>query len=31
VNYAMRSKEGAHDYFYFPEPDIMPITVTTPG
>ncbi len=27
VNYAMRSKEDAHDYFYFPEPDIMPIVV----
>ena len=28
VNYAMRSKEDAHDYFYFPEPDIMPIVVS---
>ena len=27
VNYAMRSKEDAHDYFYFPEPDIMPIVI----
>ncbi len=27
LNYAMRSKEDAHDYFYFPEPDIMPIEV----
>ncbi|TYQ18370.1 UNVERIFIED_CONTAM: aspartyl/glutamyl-tRNA(Asn/Gln) amidotransferase subunit B [Acetivibrio alkalicellulosi] len=27
VSYAMRSKEEAHDYRYFPDPDLMPIVV----
>ncbi len=25
--YTMRSKEGAHDYRYFPEPDLLPLIV----
>lgn len=25
VSYAMRSKEDAHDYRYFPDPDLMPV------
>ncbi len=28
--YAMRSKEEAHDYRYFPEPDLPPLTVSEP-
>ena len=27
--YGMRSKEFAHDYRYFPEPDLLPVIVTT--
>ena len=27
MSYAMRSKEEAHDYRYFPEPDLVPIVV----
>ena len=28
VTRAMRSKEEAHDYRYFPEPDLLPVTVS---
>lgn len=27
----MRSKEQAHDYRYFPDPDLLPVTVTNEG
>ncbi len=28
IGYAMRTKEDAHDYRYFPEPDLAPIVLT---
>ncbi len=27
VSFSMRTKENAHDYKYFPEPDLLPLTV----
>lgn len=28
ISYAMRSKEEAHDYRYFPDPDLVPVVLT---
>jgi aspartyl-tRNA(Asn)/glutamyl-tRNA(Gln) amidotransferase subunit B len=30
ITASMRSKEGAHDYRYFPEPDLVPVVVDEP-
>ncbi|NLD47217.1 MAG: Asp-tRNA(Asn)/Glu-tRNA(Gln) amidotransferase subunit GatB [Clostridiaceae bacterium] len=29
ISYAMRSKEEAHDYRYFPDPDLVPVMLTS--
>lgn len=29
ISYAMRSKEEAHDYRYFPDPDLVPVVLTS--
>ena len=29
VTYAMRGKEEAHDYRYFPDPDLVPLTISS--
>jgi aspartyl-tRNA(Asn)/glutamyl-tRNA(Gln) amidotransferase subunit B len=29
ITHVQRSKEGAHDYRYFPDPDLVPLTFTT--
>ena len=28
ATFAMRSKEYAHDYRYFPDPDLMPVVLS---
>jgi aspartyl-tRNA(Asn)/glutamyl-tRNA(Gln) amidotransferase subunit B len=28
---AMRSKEDAHDYRYFPDPDLLPLVIDATG